>query len=265
MKVSKDLHSVGTIVYSFYIINFVALLERCHRVFEEGGERLLAQLRFPLSVLPSSWNLSLIIPALSIFFMAILIVLFTQISLRIVRVVWFLLNFIIIGFEAQYSMGHSYHLFVWISFFCCLPKDWPQTSNTETWRFVLRGCQYQILLIYGISGVWKLLSLFQSLGNDNIVVGTSYLAYALSQEYINTNQSSPLSVYLATQPFISSVLSLSVLVVQLFSLFVVFFRPLYPLWAVFLALFHVGTLATVHVMFLWPVVLILLFLYQNKE
>jgi hypothetical protein len=178
-------------------------------------------------------------------------------SSRALRCGWFVLNFGIIGLDLYHSLGHNYHLFVWISLFFCFAHD----LNEETrWRFILRICQIQILLVYGISGAWKALSLIESVWNSNIVAGSKYLAYAMSQEYINSNVSSPLATSLAHDSVISGVLSILVLIVQLGSVAVCFFPRMYFYWGLLLALFHVGTYITINVIFTWPIVLSLLFL-----
>jgi hypothetical protein len=200
--------------------------------------------------------------------MCLFVSLFFFLTFQWARFLWALLFFLVEGFSFTYTLGHEIHMYVWINIFFALIPGRIDSSKDENFYFpFLRAAQLQILLIYGIAGIWKFLAIIESFSDDNIIAGTEYVSYAASWEFINSNKLYAASAWIIQQPFLCALLGLMVVVVQLGSAIVAFFPKFYFIWGLLLAFFHIGTLIAVNVFFRWsiPPIIIFLCMYKTKD
>lgn len=257
------------IFYVFYAVNLIFLLGR-FKTFYTGDFAYVATTdRFPFRWIPDDFkDLNFYLQFISISGMVLLVLSFLFLHLQWTRILWFIINIVLVGFDYAADNGHNAHLFLWIALFFCLKRGSINAHNTDReWHIVFRAAQLQILLVYGLAGLWKVNSVYESFFDSNIVTGFDYFAYAMSQEYINSNIESAVATFFAEQRSLSAIFSIFMIGIQVGSLFVVLIPRLYPLWGVFIGLFHIGTLAVINVIFLWPIILALLFLcfYKHED
>lgn len=208
--------------------------------------------------------LSFICPPL----MVLLVILLFYIRQQWARVLWALLFFLVEAFSFSYVLGHSKHMYIWINlFFALIPGSLEKNRNNHFYSPYIRAAQLQIFVIYGLAGVWKLKAVVDSFSDSNIAAGFNYVPYAIAWEIINSNRAYAASLWVLNQPVICFLLASLVLVSQCGSILVAFLPRFYFIWGLVLVLFHIGTLFTVNVFFLWSIPPILLFLcfYQQDE
>lgn len=178
------------------------------------------------------------------------------------RFVFFFLTTSITYLLFMIQPGHNMHLLVWTVFFSLLlPRDaFSSRENSKAVKKYVKVMQLQILLIYGIAGVWKLFYLIKSFTDPNLASGKDFLSYAIAHEFVNSGRVSVFSSPLMAYPWLLEILSLGALCVQIFTIFIAPFPRYHRLWGLLIALFHLGTLAILNVFFVWPIFLSLIFL-----
>ena len=201
--------SARSVVYLFYFISYCALLEYLnyytHTDFQSVATGTKPLFRWIPDTTPINSWLSFINPAM----MVVLTVAMPFVYLLWARIVFFAALFLVFGFMFQYVNGHSGHYYIWVSlFFCLIPGDIRirEPDDLELKGF-LRVAQIQIFVIYGLAGVWKALSVIQSLFDRSIAAGSDYVPYAMASEFLYSNKQTAAPTWIVEHPIICLILS----------------------------------------------------------
>ena len=187
-------------------------------------------------------------------------------SQRWVRIWVFLSLLEFLGLKYSFGkIGHSMHLWLLISFlFVFLPKDWakatlPRVERQMTLR-IFWGAQTFILMTYTLAGLGKLLgAMYQiALGQIHIFHPQS-LAYHIAERLIQTDSHSILGSFFVEHPGLGWPMTLIMLYLQVFSLWIAFRPNLHRAWGAFLILFHISVSLTLSIHFHSQVLLVALF------
>ena len=147
-----------------------------------------------------------------------------------------------------------------------LPGNILDPKNSNDVKNAVAMAQIQILLVYFLAGTWKLVSLLQSFFDPNIASGLSFFKYALAGEYYYSLSLSPLSDSLLNSPTTALILSFGAILFQSLSIFVVFFPSMFWAWGILIAVFHIGSLAGLNIIFHPAITISLIFLtLSNTE
>jgi hypothetical protein len=255
-------------IYIFYIISLFSLLTRLKSYTYHDYNSVSATQVYLFSWIPSNTDLNATLSFVCPVLMTLLFALLFLIKYQWARVVWALLFFIIEAFSFSYVLGHERHMYVWINlYFALLAGTLDRSRSEETYLPYIRAAQLQLFVIYGVAGLWKLKACIESLSNSNIVAGFDYVPYAIAWELLNSNRAYEASLWIMNQPAICLLLATLVILAQSGSIVIAFFPRFYFSWGLILSLFHIGTLLTVNVFFLWsiPPILIFLCFYDNKD
>lgn len=252
----------------FYFLSLIVTLETLVSYTYSDYNTVATTQMYLYKWIPDTFDLNKILSFICPFLMMLFIFLFLFLSRQSVRVIWAILFFLIDGFSFSYVLSHKSHMYIWIHlFFALIPGKLSTTSAPQLLQPFIRVAQWQILLIYGLSGYWKIRAVIESFSNTNIVSGFDYVPYAMAWEMVNSNKFQAASMWIIEHPLLCLLLSIFVLVAHLGSILIIFFPQFYFFWGIVLALFHVGTLMTVNVFFDWSVFGIILFLclYNSKK
>ncbi len=167
------------------------------------------------------------------------------------RLAVFAYLFVVVALQNSYdSINHGSHWILYIGFtMLFLPPaanrpDRMSRRDAMDCIMVFWFAQSLTLLTYFLSGFWKIYgSRLELLASDGFV------RILLDRAMTDTGPVPPLLPILATQDWLSQMLFLGVIYVQISSA-IVFFRPhLHKTWGIFLILFHVGTLWAMNIGF----------------
>jgi hypothetical protein len=254
--------SPAHIIWCFYLISFCNLLSRLNQFFFHDFQSTTTTATYLYQWIPDNidlnFYLSLICPGL----MMVLIFILPLLNLHFFRIIWFILAFLIEGFKFSYDIGHDSHIYVWLClYFALIPGhlNTPDEEQKKIYPFI-RFAQFQIILIYALSGFWKLIAVLESLKNSHITAGSNYISYAIASEFLYSNKNSDISRLISQNPALCLILSILVFLAQTGSIFILRFPQFYFYWGLVLAMFHVGTLITLNVFFIWSIPPILIFL-----
>ncbi len=173
----------------------------------------------------------------------------------------------------NYSFGftHQWDLWVWIAFFfVVLPNVWgtedlsPETR--EKFLTVFWGAQAFTLLIYSMSGMWKVLAAIQQFFNGEVsIFSPSAPALHIATQFIKESGSgvSVFGPFIIDHPIVAWFPLLAAVYLQFFSLWAAFKPNLHRLWAFGLVAFHIGVYLTLYVIQFNHIAIILLLLANS--
>lgn len=249
-------------IYCFYLFLFSRLLFVIEPLFHRGIDQIAAS-RSWLSVFLVFDGHEMTLTAISL---TALLVSLPFVHRQIVRFIFALFAFLIFGIDFGIDPGHPNHLLLWICLILAfIPGDLRNEPEPQRPRQMIRSAQLQILLVYGLSGVWKLYSVLKSFFDENIAAGTSYYPYSVASEFIHSGSVSPASSLLLQMPILATALSLIVVAFQVSCLGVAFFPRTFPIWGIVTALFHIGSLLGLGIVFQPAVIVALLFLTMTES
>jgi hypothetical protein len=149
------------------------------------------------------------------------------------RVFIFVLVFFNVATRFNYLDAHNFHLYLYGSFILLF---FMRAQDGAAWR--VRFCQVQVLLVYFISGLWKLGAVASALFSNTHASVFDFLRYSIAEEYLNSNTVTPLGRYIVEAEHWSGLTIFGTMGLEVGSLAVVFFPRLYPLWGLLLVTFH---------------------------
>lgn len=256
--------------FAFYIASFLHLYDRLISYNYKDFSGMTLSDSYLFSWIPDGFPLNEVMTFLNPLLIGFLVLLLPFIRLQSARVIWFVITFLVEGFRFYYSQGHDAHLYVWLTLILALhPGDlYPDETSPQPGPLFLLACQLQILLVYSLSGIWKIFGYLNSHWNNNIAAGIDYLPYAIATEYLNSGTANASSLWLIENPSVSLSLTFLMFLAQAGSLFVPLFPQVFFIWGILLALFHVGAMVSVGVVFTWsvfPIVIFLCLANQNQD
>jgi len=166
------------------------------------------------------------------------------------------------------KINHSWHGWILVSFaFIFLPTGpWRDLAKEEKKRqaffAVIWGAQLLLLLIYSMSGGWKIYGIIQQWQAGAITALHPYaFAYQIANRTLQTDSYGPLSALLIAYPWLGWLPYLAILYFETFALVALWRPPLQKLWAAMLILFHIGAWLTMTIAFNAQIVLLGLLLW----
>jgi len=154
------------------------------------------------------------------------------------------------------KINHSWHPWIFISIaLIFLPgghwRDYAQSDKRrEHFYTVLWGAQLLVMLIYSMSGAWKIYGIFAQWQEGVITaLNPSAFAYQVANRTLQTGTVGPLSELIINVPWLGWLPYLAVIYFEMFAI-VALFRPrLQKLWAGVLIGFHLGSWLTMTIAF----------------
>ncbi len=143
------------------------------------------------------------------------------------------------------GLTHLYQFWFWSSVMLIWAPSIKDHSNDDTKKFYLVswwGAQSIVLLMYGLSGMWKCIGFFvQILQNQTGIFMTSGLSYHLASEIIRAGANPVLGQWLLENPDLQPMLAIPTAVIQLSCFVGIFKTQLRPYLGLALIVFHLGT------------------------
>lgn len=249
-----------TVFHVFYALTLLRLFGVLNDIYIEGLVALRGSGKLPFAWINFEWLIGSE-KYIVLFLLSFLIVSYPIIKMQWVRILWSILILFTFGLEFAIDPGHPNFLFIWISiFFALVPNPNKNALFERGLVSAIHGSQIQILLIYSLTGLWKILSVAQSFFDPNLAAGSSYFSYLVASEFLNSTAVSQVASDLLKMPLLAQALSLVIVVFQILCLPIIFVPALYPLWGLLIALFHVGSLMGLGIMFIPPIILAIVFL-----
>ncbi len=135
--------------------------------------------------------------------------------------------------RVNYYNPHNFHLYFYVSLISVI-----FTNKIGEPAFRLWLAQIQVLLLYFISGFWKLGSLLKSFFDVDRLSPFEQLSYMVAQEFINSNTLFPVGAFIMEHPWLGSMGQILILIMEVGALPVMFFPALYPVWGLIIVGFH---------------------------
>lgn len=165
------------------------------------------------------------------------------------------------------SIHHGSHLGLLLSFVLIfLPAGWhsfPSASRSvrAATLMVFSGCQALILMVYSMSGFWKLVGVFRQLVAGEV----SYLhpwgfAQQVASKQLGADATTTLGPWLIEHAWLGFPLGLAAIYFELTALMVLFRPSLHRIWALALVALHVGSYLLMEIGFVENVIWLVLFL-----
>lgn len=186
------------------------------------------------------------------------------------RLVHFVALFELIALTNSFGkLNHGWHLWIYASFFLLFLPDngWRQRSSLcEKMSFVtvIWSIQLSILLMYSMSGIWKIYA-----GINQYLLGQIHafhpyaLAYLTADRLFQTGSSSILGPFIIENPLIGWPLHYLAIYLETFSLLIAFRPPLHRLWGLCLCLFHISIYLTMSIPFNFNLFILGIFLVYS--
>ncbi len=187
---------------------------------------------------------------------------------RIARFVVFLSVLEFLAFKFSFgSVNHGDHLGLLLSFVLIfLPAGWhkfpeaPRAIRSAT-LLVFSGCQAMILLIYSMSGLWKVGGVFeQLLKGEMTYIAPRGLAQQVASKLLSNDSTSLLGPWLVEHYWVGWPLMIAALYLEFCSLWVIAKSSLHKTWGLGLIGLHISTHLTMGVGFAQNSLWIALFL-----
>ncbi len=168
---------------------------------------------------------------------------------RLVRVLVFVSTLELLAFKFSFgAVNHGDHLGVLLAFaLIFLPEGWhrfptaPRQVRAAT-LLVVSACQGLIMLIYTMSGIWKVGGVFEQLiKGEPTYVSPTGLARQIAAKLLADDGTSPLGPFLIEHHWLAWLLMLAALYLELFALWAAPRPALHRLFGMGLILLHVGT------------------------
>ena len=168
------------------------------------------------------------------------------------------------------KINHSWHPWLLVSMaFVLLPigrwRDYAvNDERRDHFYAVIWGAQLLVMLIYSMSGTWKIYGIVQQWqAGDITALNPSAFAYQIANRTLQTNTMGPLSALIISTPWLGWLPYLAIIYFETFALAAVWRPQLQKLWAAMLILFHIGSWLTMTIPFNAQILLLgLLFWYS---
>lgn len=154
------------------------------------------------------------------------------------------------------KINHSWHPWIFVAFaFVFLPsgpwRDYAQNDRRrEQFYAVLWGAQLLVMLIYTMSGAWKVYGIVAQWQDGAITaLNPSAFAYQVANRTIQTDTVGPLSNLIINVPWLGWLPYLAVIYLETFAVVAVFRPRLQRVWAAALICFHIGSWLTMTIAF----------------
>ncbi len=155
-----------------------------------------------------------------------------------------LLNFAAVT-NSTGGLTHLYQFWLWSSLMLIWAPTIKKNSSEDDQKQYLAswwGAQSIVLLMYGISGMWKCIGfIVQIFQNQTGIFMPSGLSYHLASEIIRAGADPILGTWLLAHPNLQPLLAIPTALIQLSCFVGIFNAGLRPYLAVALILFHLGT------------------------
>jgi hypothetical protein len=178
---------------------------------------------------------------------------------RSVRILVFLSVLEYFAFRFSFgSIGHGEHLGVLLAFVLIfLPDGWRNLETTPATRrtrvatlLVFSTCQGMILLIYSMSGVWKVGGLVEQLLKGEVsYLHPTGLAQQIASKLLSADAATLLGPWFIEHPWVGWPLMLGAIYLEFFALWVLFRPRLHAPWGWALIVLHIFTHLTMGVGF----------------
>ncbi len=165
------------------------------------------------------------------------------------------------------AINHGEHLGLLLSMVLVfLPAGWsahrlPTRRVRAATLVTFSACQGMILLIYSMSGLWKVIGLARQIvaGEVHYLMPTG-LAQQVAAKLLETDTVAPLGPWLIDNYWLGPPLAAGSIYLEMFALWVVLRPSLHRPWAIGLILFHLSTQLTMGIAFLQHPLWLALFL-----
>lgn len=176
------------------------------------------------------------------------------------------LEFIALTFSYG-SINHGAHLGLLLSFVLIfLPRGWgarpsPPRAVRAATLLAFSACQGMILLIYSMSGLWKVVgTLRQMVAGEVSYLSPEGLAQQVAAKLLEADTVAPLGPFLIEHYWLGPPLAAASIYLELFALWVVLRPSLHQAWGLGLILFHLSTQLTMGIAFMEHALWLSLFL-----
>jgi len=160
------------------------------------------------------------------------------------------------------KINHSYHAFLWSAFLLIFLPDGSDEqfdrSRCRRQRYlnILWSVQFFVLLFYTMAGASKLVSVpRQILAGESSSLSPDALPRHIAHRLLLTDSASYLGPFFIQHTYLSWLLYLGVLYLELFSVFAAFRPVLHRAWGLGLVAMHLGIGITMNIWFFPPVLL----------
>jgi hypothetical protein len=223
-------------------------------------------------ILHTPWSVHAAVKALLVFYTAATLAGALIPGQRWARAAVFLALLELVALKNSYGkIGHSLHLFVWLSgVLILLPKGWEQAATRVSRRdrqsalLVFWTCQAVLMLSYTMSGLGKLGgALYQlAIGEPNAFLPGGLSAH-VAERLLQTHSRSQLGAWIVDHPWLTWPAMPGAVCVELFAFWAVFRPSLARAWAGALIVFHVGVFFSMTINFPQSCLLLALFFFQS--
>lgn len=200
--------------------------------------------------------------ALSVSQLVLLPFLFFFSRRRIVRFVIFLLLFFTTATEFNRTQTHAVHFLLW-SF---VPFVFCEFSEKGLNRALVFS-QLQVLLLYFLSGFWKVSGALLNWGNPKTASLAEFMNYSIAQEFVNSNKLGVLAKIILEISWLSGVMGFFAMSVQVMSLVGLAFPKFRWVFGLLALSFHLLTYLIFRIYFQWAfwIILVVLILPEFLE
>jgi hypothetical protein len=258
--------STISLFYGYLVVFSIKWIQSKEKYLTLEYESCLWPLKLPLSIM------SIEVFFYMITFLSIFCFIVTSLyrNILFLRIATFIVLFIMIAAENSFGkINHGYHPYIFISFFFIFISNKKNSVSISSYYrnisvFIL--AQSSFLLLYSISGFWKLFYGIRDLrwGNSNFLQKEGFSTLVVKR-ILQTESQPLLADFIIHEPWLGRLLFLCGILTETGAVFFILFSSLLPHLSVLFILLHLGNILLLGISFYqWIVLIVILFLTPGK-